>query len=233
MRSRSSRALRNASGDEYVRLDTGNSSEGFQHLCDLRELGARDEAPHERLLRGLTQEVWRESVVGALVQRARWRGDWHGSEPRARVISQVGVVKEHIGGDRQSPSSPGRREREVCARREHIGQPMKRERGLVREDASALRPEPHRGELLVFDVREVNESVDTTPLVHDATGLEVLLEELRRVARLGRLACGEEPRLGARHVEERVPVGWRPHVVTLTLGLSSRKCRTSGCSNIT
>ena len=221
MRSRSSRALRNASGDEYVRWDTWNSSEGLQRPGDLRELGARDKAPYERLLCSLTQEVWCESGVCALIERARRRGDGDGAEPRAGVVSQVGVVKEHIVGHRQSPALPGSREREVGARREHIGQAVKREGRLVREDASAVRPEPDGGELLVFDVREVNEAVETPALVRDPTGLEVLLQELRRVAGLRRLARREEPRLGSRYLEECIPA-WPAHTRNLTLGLSSR-----------
>jgi hypothetical protein len=100
---------------------------------------------------------------------------------------------------------------------------VKRERRLVREDARALRPEPHRGELFVLDVREVNEAVDTTALVHHAAGLEMLLEQLRRVARLGRLARREETRLGACHLEEGIPVRRRVHARTLTSSLFYRQ----------
>lgn len=227
LRSRSSRALRNASGDEYVRFDTRNSSEWLQHPRDLRELSASDEAACEGLLGGLTQQVWREPVTGALIQGARRSGDRNGPNPRARLVRQVGVVKEHVFGNGEPSPSPRSRQCQVGTRRERIGQTMKRERRLMRKDSSALGPEPHGGELFVLDVRKVNEAVDATALVHDSTGLEVLLEQLRRVARLGSLTCREEPRLGARHLEECVPVGRRLHAPRLTVGLSSRNEQSS------
>ncbi len=73
----------------------------------------------------------------------------------------------------------------------------------------------------MFDAWEVNEAVDAPALVRDPTGLEVLLEKLRRVARLRCLARGKEPRLGARHLEECIPA-WPAHARSLTLGLFPR-----------
>ena len=55
--------------------------------------------------------------------------------------------------------------------------------------------------------REVDDAVDATPDTKHATSAEVMGNELRRVAGLGRLARGEEAVLGGRSLEELVPVG--------------------------
>ena len=84
---------------------------------------------------------------------------------------------------------------------------MQGERGLVGEDALLLRPKPHHGEVLVVAGREVHEAVDPPSHSEQAAGAQMVREQLRRVAGLGRLLCREKPVLGRRDLEEVVPVG--------------------------
>ena len=69
---------------------------------------------------------------------------------------------------------------------------------------------------------EVGQPVDPPPRAGDATGADVLDQELRRVASIRRLLRGEVAVLGGRRLIEVVPV--RPadaiaHAQTLTIGL--------------
>lgn len=75
---------------------------------------------------------------------------------------------------------------------------VEHERGLVRKDAGLLRPEPDRREILVLARGEVDDSIDHAAHADDATILEVLCEELGRVAGLRCLLRREVPFLADR-----------------------------------
>ena len=114
-------------------------------------------------------------------------------------------------GDDQAPLGPRSGQREVVLRRLRAGQPMQRERRLVREHAGLPRPQPQRGEVLVRGEGEVDEPVDPAPQPPQPTDHGVVREQLGRVANPGRLLRGEVPGLRGRQLKETVPVrrGWR------------------------
>lgn len=84
--------------------------------------------------------------------------------------------------------------------REHVREPVEGERGLVRDDSGPLGPEPRGDQLLVLSRGEVDEPVDSSPRSRDATGAEVLEQQLGRVACVGRLAGREVAFLGSRRL---------------------------------
>jgi hypothetical protein len=91
---------------------------------------------------------------------------------------------------------------------------VERERGLVRVDAGALGPEPDDDELLVLLGGEVDQAVDTAADAGDASGPDMVTQELRRVPDLGRLPGGEVAGLTGGRLEETVPSRMRQGVHT-------------------
>ena len=113
-------------------------------------------------------------------------------------------------------------------RRERIREPVEGQRGLVRDDAGPLGPQPCGDQLLVLARREVDEPVYSSTRSRHATRADVLQQQLRRVASLGCLPGGETALLGARCLEQEVPVrlgGWTVHAQIVTGGLVVRKKR--------
>lgn len=157
--------------------------------------------------RGLTEELGREALVGAVAQRSARGRDRHRAEPRAIIGRHVRVVQYHVGRHPKAAMAPGAREREMDVGRQHVGQPVERERRLVREHAGTLRPEPGDDQLFVLAHREVGQAVDAAPDTSELPGAGVMDEELRRVASLGRLLRREHPLLGGRRLVQEVPVG--------------------------
>jgi hypothetical protein len=125
----------------------------------------------------------------------------------AAPLGDVGEVGHHPSGDTKPALLPRRGQREMYLRRQHIRHVVQGERGLVREDAHLLRPEPDHGEVLVVAGGEVHEAVDPAAHSDHAAGAQMVREQLRRVAGLGRLLRREEPVLGRRDLEDVVPVG--------------------------
>jgi len=81
-----------------------------------------------------------------------------------------------------------------------------RELGLVRDDASPLRPEPDEDQPLVVPRGEVDEAVDAAANADHAASLDVVEQQLRRVSCLCSLLGREETLLTCRRLEEAVPV---------------------------
>ena len=117
------------------------------------------------------------------------------------------MVEGDPEGSAQAPSSPRARERQVEVRGQHVGELEQGERGLVREHASSLGPEPDLDELLVLVRGEVDESVDPAPGTDKSPAPQVMPEELGRVADLRGLLGGEQPSLGGGELVEAIPVG--------------------------
>src|SRR5258706_9607318 len=88
---------------------------------------------------------------------------------------------------------------------------MEGERCPVRDDASSLGPEPGCDKLLLFARGEVHEPVDPATNANGAPALDVVHEELGRIASLSRLLGREQALLTRRRLEESVPVRavWR------------------------
>lgn len=84
---------------------------------------------------------------------------------------------------------------------------MQSERGLVREHARQLRPEPDHGEVFMVARRKVHEAVHAASHPNDAPRSQMVREQLRRVAGGSRLLGREVPILGSGDLVERVPVG--------------------------
>ena len=76
----------------------------------------------------------------------------------------------------------------------------------MRQDPLALRPEPDGDEVLVFARREVHEPVHAAPQADGSPALDMVHEELRRVAGLGCLLRREQAFLRSRDLVEAVVV---------------------------
>src|SRR5687768_5334915 len=83
------------------------------------------------------------------------------------------------------------RNRDVNAQRQDVGQIQQREGGLVRENPGLLRPEPDDRQIFMVSWRKLGQSVDPALRASDATAVQVVIQELRRHARLLRLPCRE------------------------------------------
>ena len=86
---------------------------------------------------------------------------------------------------------------------------MQRERGLMREDASLLGPEPYDGQLFVLPWREVHQTIDAAADSANAPCPHVMRQQLRRVASHGSLVGREITILGRCDFEEAVPTWLR------------------------
>src|SRR5438552_2033516 len=84
---------------------------------------------------------------------------------------------------------------------------MERQRRLMREHASAFEPQPRDHELLVLTRGVVDEPVDPPPNADDAPGVDVLDQELRRVASIRRLPSRHVAALPGGRLVEPVPAG--------------------------
>src|SRR5579872_5296053 len=78
-------------------------------------------------------------------------------------------------------------------------------RAVSCEKTPSRRPEPHRGEVLVFAGRKVDDAVDATPSAGHPAVLQVPLGKLGRVAGERRLLGRDETLVGDRQLEEAVP----------------------------
>ena len=116
-------------------------------------------------------------------------------------------MQHHTFRNPEPPRAPGEGKGEVQLRWQHIGEVVQGERRLVREDARLFRPEPDGGEVFMVARGEVDDAVDAAPNTKHAPRTQVVGDELRRVASLGRLLRGEEAVLSGRRLEELVPVG--------------------------
>ena len=137
-------------------------------VSDVAELVPRDEPAAKGLLRGLPQQLGREPASGAVVQRAAGARRRYRAEPGAVLGCHVGVVEHDAGWHAEAPPSPGLGQREVDLRRQHVGEPVQRQRGLVRDHPGLLGPEPGGDQLLVLARREVDEPVDPAAHAGDA-----------------------------------------------------------------
>ncbi len=116
------------------------------------------------------------------------------------------MVEHDIGRHPEAAAPPVARKGQMHVHRERVREPVEGERGLVRDHASSLGPEPSGDQLLVLARGEVDEPVGTSAHAEGLARVDVVDHELRRVARLGRLLGREQPLLGRRRVEEAVPV---------------------------
>jgi len=73
---------------------------------------------------------------------------------------------------------------------------MQPQGGLTRKDALALGPQPDHDEVFVLARWVVHETIDPTADSTDATRLDVLAKQLRRVASLSGLLGGDMNRTG-------------------------------------
>jgi hypothetical protein len=73
------------------------------------------------------------------------------------------VVQYYVGRYTETALAPRGGEREVNMRRQYVGELVKGERGLVRDNAHLLGPKPRGDQLFVLDRWEMNEPVDATP----------------------------------------------------------------------
>ena len=93
---------------------------------------------------------------------------------------------------------------------------LKREGRLVREDAGSFAPEPDRHQILVLHGRIMNDAIDAPLHAEDPPRMKVLVEELRRIRRLGCLLCREMALLRDGRFVQAVPirlgfVRWHTH----------------------
>lgn len=130
-------------------------------------------SPRCRLLSGLSQEIWREPNLGAVVQRASRVGRRGSAKPGAVLGRHVGMAQHDVVGDRETAPSPCNLQREMDACRECIRQSVKRERALVRDDTGQLGPQPGGDELLMLACREMNHPIDASPHPDDLPGVDV------------------------------------------------------------
>lgn len=116
-------------------------------------------------------------------------------------------MEDHSGRSPESAGTPRKRHGEVNTGRENIGQAMKRERGPMREHGVTIRPQPDDHEVLVLSGRKVHEAIDAAANADQTARLNMLAQQLRRIACAGRLLGREVPLLRARGVVEAIPVG--------------------------
>jgi len=136
-----------------------------------------------------------------------WRGDGNRPNPAAVGFCDVGEVQHQTSGNPQPALPPRSGERQMQVGREVVGEFQQDERGLVREDADPLRPEPGGNEVFVLTRGEVDQPVDASPHADHAPCAHVLEEELRGVASRGGLPGREVALLRGRGLEEQVPIG--------------------------
>jgi hypothetical protein len=118
------------------------STKWLERLLDFTEFGLRDQTAAKSLLRRLSQQLGREALTGAVVQRAPRVGRGHRPEPGAILGRHVREVQRDIGGHPEATSAPGAWQHQVHVRRERVREPKEGERRLVRDDSGALGPEP-------------------------------------------------------------------------------------------
>jgi hypothetical protein len=87
-----------------------------------------------------------------------------------------------------------------------VRKPMQGKRGLVGNDTCPFGPEPGGDQILMLARREVDQPVDSAACTKRPPDVNVVNQELRRVARLGRLLGGEQTLLARRCLEKTVPV---------------------------
>jgi hypothetical protein len=90
--------------------------------------------------------------------------------------------------------------------RERVREPVQGESGLVRDHANSLGPEPSGDQLLVLARGEVDEPVGASAHAAGLARVDVVDQELWRVARFGRLLGREQPLLGRRRLDQAAPV---------------------------
>jgi hypothetical protein len=144
--------------------------------------------------------------MGAVSEGAARIGDRNRTRPRTISGWNVGVVEDGVGWHPEPATPPRERQGEVKVRREDIRESVERERGLVRDHARLLGPEPCRHQLFVVGRREVDEAIDAATDPRHAAAMDVVEQKLRRVAGFGSLSGREQTGLcGCRFVES-VPV---------------------------
>ena len=165
-------------------------------------------------LRVLLQQGGQHKALEALnksdlEQRAKEAGIGKDTAAAAKSQYEVDIGKlQHETSRNPQPALPPRRgERQMQAGREVVGELQQDERGLVREDADPLRPEPGGNEVFVLACGEVDEPVDASLHPEHAPCAHVLEEELRGVASRGSLPGREVALLRGRGLEEQVPIG--------------------------
>jgi hypothetical protein len=77
-------------------------------------------------------------------------------------------MEKDVRRNAKAPLGPVLGERHVRLARQDVGELVEHERGLVREDAGLLRPEPERRQVLVLSGGEVDDAVDSTAHADDA-----------------------------------------------------------------
>jgi hypothetical protein len=117
------------------------------------------------------------------------------------------MVQVYKRGDLHAAAAPRGRHGEVDARGEHVGQPVKQQRGLMRHDASLAAPEPRDDEVFVVGGGKVAKSVDSTVDPQEPAGVQVVVEQAARVAGALRLGRREVAVLRGGEGEEGGPVG--------------------------
>jgi hypothetical protein len=80
----------------------------------------------------------------------------------------------------EAPALPCPRKREVYWGRQRIRKPMERQRGLVRDDAMLIGPEPGSDEIFVVTRRKVDQSINASPRPIDSASPDVFVQVLAR-----------------------------------------------------
>jgi hypothetical protein len=83
---------------------------------------------------------------------------------------------------------------------------MQGKRSLVRNDAGPLGPQPCRDQILVLPSRKMHEPVHTAPNFHQASTVDMVNEELWRIANVGCLLRREHAFLRSGSLVEAIPV---------------------------
>src|SRR5580658_2275326 len=102
------------------------ASEGLERSLDVSKVLARDKAPLEGLLRGLSQELRRQPIAGAVVERPVDRSDRDRTEPCPVFLGDLlRVVEDDPSGQSEAASLPGTWDRQVNLRRHGIRESVK------------------------------------------------------------------------------------------------------------
>jgi hypothetical protein len=164
-----------------------------------------DETACERLTEGLVEQLWREVRGGAIGKGTAYRGHWKSADPHALGRANIPIMDQHPRRDSKPAVMPTRRKRQVHTGRKDVGEAVKGQRRVMRDDSLALGPEPDSDEILVFTGRKMDEAVDATPHAGELPRPDVVGEQLRGVPGQSRLLCREVALLSGRRLEEAIP----------------------------
>ena len=109
----------------------GEASERLESGLDVVEFAARDQTATKRLPCGLAQQLRGQAALRAVAERAARARRGHRAEPGSLLGCDVGMMKHDTGWNAKPARAPGRGEREMHLRRQHVGEAVERQRGLV------------------------------------------------------------------------------------------------------